>query len=213
MYRITTILFFGVLVLGAGPADAQSGRDFGATFGFNRATLESSVDLGVHSAGAAGIVVRQSLFGPVALQTELLLNQKGTEVDSEEGGGIAYSAAYADLPVLLHVVTPRFRSVRIYGEAGGYGGVKMFERQTPASGQLNISLRTGTSFYRRVDAGALAGIGAMFPFRDRQISFIVRYSRGLVDVARDVDEQPFPEAEFPKNGKTRTWTLQFRFGF
>lgn len=213
MYRVTTILFLCVLVLGAGPADAQSGREYGATFGFNRATLESSVDLGTHSAAAAGIIVRQSLSGPVALQTELLLNQKGTEVDREGGGGIAYSAAYAEVPVLLHVAAPRFRTVRIYGEVGGYGGVKMFERQTPASGQLNISLRTGTSFYHRVNAGALAGIGATFSLRERQISFIVRYSHGLVDVARDVDEQPFPEAEFPEDGKTRTWTLQFRFGF
>lgn len=203
----------GLLVAASNPVNAQSERDYGLAVGYNRATMQSPAELSMHSAFSIGVVARQPLLGRVSLQSELLLNQKGAEVEGDDGGGIAYGVGYLELPLLLHAATPRFHSVTIYGEAGGYGSLKIFERLTSASGELNISLRTGTSFYRRVDAGALVGLGATVPFGERRLSFIVRREWGLVDVARDVERQPFPEVAFPEAGENRAWSLQFRFGF
>lgn len=214
MWRLYTVLLLTLVLSCVGKeADAQSGREYGATLGFNWTTLASPSEVGLHSAFSGGVVLRQPLYGPVSLQSELLLNQKGTEVDREERGGIAYGVGYLELPLVLHVVTPQIRSATLYGEAGGYGAVKVFERQTPATGELNFALRTGTSFYRRVDAGALAGIGATVPLGQRRLSFVVRREWGLVDVAKDVDSQPFESAPFPASGETRAWSLQLRFGF
>lgn len=214
MWRSYTVLLVTVVFLcSPTPADAQSGRAYGGTLGFNWTTLASPGEVGLHSAFSGGVVLRQPVYGPISLQPELLIHQKGTEVDSDQGGGIAYGVGYLELPVVLHVVTPDIRSLILYGEAGGYGAVKIFERQTPAAGELNFSLRTGTSFYRRVDAGAVAGLGATVPLRQMRLSFVVRREWGVVDVAKEVDPQPFESAPFPASGETRAWSLQLRFGF
>lgn len=214
MRRLASLLLVGILLVGRPVSvQGQGERQYGLTLGYNVATMESPTDLGVRTAFALGGVVRQPVYGAISLQSEVLLNQKGAEVDSEVGGGIEYGAVYVEVPLLIHVTMPPVRSITVHGEAGGFGAVKFLERQTPGTGNLNFSLRAETSFFRRVDAGLVAGLGATVPIRDRGLNFTVRHAWGLVDVARDVAEQPFPEAPFPAQGESRTWSLLLRFGF
>lgn len=208
-----TLLFGGLLLVGPASVCGQASPQFGLTFGVNRATMQTpSADLGGRFTFAGGLALRQPVFGPVALQSELLLNQKGAEVEDESGGGIEYGAVYLDLPLLVHVTTPSVGAVTVYGEAGGFGGVKLFERQTPGTGDLNLPLRAGTSFFRRFDTGILVGVGATIPVRGQRFNLVLRRAWGLVDVARDVGTQPFPDAAFPSRGETRTWSLLLRLG-
>lgn len=214
MRWVVCVVLLGGLLAGVPPStQGQDGPQYGLTLGFNWATLDSPARPGTHTAFAGGLVLRQHVFGPFSVQSELLLNQKGVEVDGEQGGGIAYSAGYVELPVLVHLKTPSVGAVAFHAEVGGFGGVKIFERQTPGSGELNIPLRTGRSFYRRFDIGGVAGIGATLSIRDRRLNVTLRHAWGLVNGVRNVDNQPFPEAPFPARGETRTLSLLLRFGF
>lgn len=195
------------------PLHAQEGRQFGVMLGTNWATLQSpSSDLERYFVFVGGVGLQQPLPGPVAIRTELLLSQKGAEVRSEEGGSIEFGAGYLELPLLMHLKAPSFKSITVYGEAGGYGGVKLFERQTPGD-NVNVSFDTGVSFYDRFNAGVLAGLGTKFQFRGQTLNLTVRREWGVPDVARAVDEQPFSDVTFPAEGRTRTWSLMLRFGF
>ena len=209
---VSVLLLVGVL--GGGPLHGYGqALQYGITLGVNRVTIQSpEVDPGQYFAFSGGVVVRQKVLGPASIQAELLLNQKGARIPAEPGGAIDYGAGYLELPLLIHLRMPSARSVTLYGEAGGFGGVKLFERQTPGE-NINVSFDTQTSFYRRIDAGVIAGVGAMIPIRDRRLNLTVRRAWGLRNVARAVESQPFPEAPFPAEGQTRTWSLSLRLGF
>ncbi len=172
----------------------------------------SDADLGVRPSYAIGVVLRRPLYGPVALQTELLLNQKGAAIQADGGGAIRYGAGYLDLPLLLHVTGPSLPSVTLHAEAGGFGGVKLFEQQRPGGGGLNFPLRTNTTFFNRFDAGGVVGVGATLTVGERRLNVTARHARGVVDVAQDLNEQPLPAAPFPKKAQTRTWSLMVRLG-
>lgn len=172
----------------------------------------SDADLGVRPSYALGVVLRRQLYGPVALQTEVLLNQKGAAIEAEGGGSIRYGAGYLDLPLLLHVAGPSVTSVALHAEAGGFGGVKLFEQQRPGGGGLSIPLNTGATFFNRFDAGGVVGVGATLPVGERRLNVTARHAWGLVDVAQDLNEQPLPAAPFPGEAQTRTWSLMVRLG-
>lgn len=206
------LLLVGLL---AGAPLSGHGQDlqYGIALGVNRVTMQvPGADPGGYFAFAGGLVVRQPLFGPVSIQPELLLNQKGAEIESESGGSIEYGVGYLELPVLIHLEAPSVQSVTVHGEAGGFGAVKLFERQTPGE-NFSISVDSATSFFRRYNAGVVAGVGATLPIRKRRLNLTVRRAWGLTDVARDVTDQPFPDAAFPADGETRTWSLLLRLGF
>lgn len=206
------LLFAGVCAGGPLPTQGQE-LQYGFTLGGNWGTMQSpGLDPGRHVAFAGGFVLRQPVAGPLSLQSELLLNQKGVEVESDEEGAIDYGVGYLELPLLIHLKTPSLQSVTVHGEAGGFGAVKLFERQTPGGGGLNVPIRTGVSFYRRINAGIVAGVGATVPIRGQRLNVTVRRAWGLRNVARDVPNQPFSEAPFPPEGKTRTWSFLLRFG-
>ncbi|MFB6274131.1 MAG: porin family protein [Salinibacter sp.] len=213
-YVVALLLLGGLFLAPSSPLHAQDGRQFGITLGANWATMRSPIrDPASFLVFVGGIGLRQPLAGPMSLQSELLLNQKGAEIREENGGGsIEYSAGYLELPVLVHVQAPSFASVTVYGEAGGYGGVKLFERQTPGD-NVDVSFNTGPSFFHRFNAGAIAGIGATVSLRGRSLNLTVRRTWGIPDVARDVDDQPFTDVTFPDEGRTRTWSLLLRLGF
>lgn len=213
-YLLGILLAGGLFVGGPSPAHAQEDLQYGFALGVNRVTLESSAP-GTDSyfAFVGGFVLRQHLSGPLSVQSELLLNQKGVRIEAENGGAIDYGAGYLELPLLVRLETPSVRSFALHGEVGGFGAVKLFERQTPGGGDLNAALRTGVSFYRRVNAGVVTGIGATIPVRDQRFHLTVRRTWGLRDVADDVETQPFSEASFPPDGETRTWALLLRLGF
>ena len=212
--RLAVALVLLVGLLAGGPLSSPGqGTQYGVAIGLNRVTMQASgANTGSYFPFAGGFVLRQPLLGPVSIQPELLLNQKGTGIESESGGSIEYGAAYLELPLLIHLEAPAVRSVVVHGEAGGFGAVKLFERQTPG-GDLNISFDTATSFYRRYNAGVVAGIGATLPIGEQRLNLTVRRAWGLMDVAREVEDQPFPEAAFPSEGETRTWSLLLRLGF
>lgn len=208
------LLLVGLLLGPSSLIHAQEGPEFGLTLGVNRVTLQSpGAELGSYFAFSGGVVLRQHVYGPASIQAELFLNQQGARISSEEGGAIDYGAGYLDLPLLLHLQAPRVQSITLYGEAGGFGGLKVFERQTPGGGDINVAFDTGTSFYRRLNAGVIAGVGAMIPIWGSRLNLTLRRGWGVRDVAQDVTDQPFSEAPFPPEGETRTWSLLLRFGF
>jgi len=213
MRYIIALLLTGGLLLGSpSPLHAQDGRRFGLTLGANWATVQSPThDPGRYFLLVGGVGGRQPLAGPLALRSELLLTQKGAEIQGEEGGDVEYSAGYLELPLLLHLEAPSLASVTLYGEAGGYGALKIFERQTPDN--FNVSIPTGLSFFQRTNAGLLAGIGAVFSIRGRTLNVTVRRDWGLPDVARNTDAEVFSGAELPEEGRTRTWSVLLRLGF
>lgn len=185
----------------------------GGTIGFNLATVQTpNADVGIRPSYVFGVLVRQQVYGSAALQSELLLSQKGVAVLAEEGGSIRYGAGYLDLPLLIHVTGPTVQGVTVHGEAGGFGALKIFEQQRPGGGGLNLALSTETTFFKRFDAGGVAGLGATFQLGDRRFNLTARYARGMVDVAREVNDQPFTEAPFPDEARTQTWSLLLRMG-
>jgi hypothetical protein len=210
---LAVLLFVSLLLGPASQTHAQEGPEFGLVLGANRVTLHSpAAEPDDYFAFSGGVVLRQHLYGPASIQTELLLNQQGARIPSDEGGAIDYGAGYLDLPLLLHLQAPTVQSITVYGEAGGFGGLKIFERQTPGEGDINVAFDTGTSFYRRFNAGVIAGVGAMIPIRGSRLNLTLRRGWGLRDVAQDVTDQPFSEAPFPSEGETRTWSLLLRLG-
>lgn len=214
MHRFLSVVLVGSLLFG-GPLTAmgQDGTQIGGTLGFNLATMQSSeADPGFRPSYAAGVVLRQKVIGSLSLQSELLLSQKGAAIDSDAGASIRYGAAYLDLPVLVHITGPTIQRVGLHGEVGGFGAVKVFEQQRPGGGGLNLPLQTGTSFFKRFDAGPVMGLGATFSFGDRRFNLTARYAWGMMDVARSLQEQPIPTAPFPEEAQTRTWSLLVRLG-
>lgn len=183
----------------------------GLTLGLNVATLEASGDVGFRQMAAGGFVLQMDLVGPLSVEPQLLLSQKGATVKGG-GGSIRYGAGYLDLPVLLRVDGPSLGGVTTYGLAGGFGGVKVFEQQR-AGGDLSFPLNVGTSFFRRTNAGVTGGMGGRLSFgEDRRLHLVLQYEYGLVDVAQSVEEQPYEQAPFPSSAETRTWSIMVRFG-
>lgn len=210
-------LFVSVVLIGVllGPPSSAWGQDdpqFGIAVGVNLTTLAApGAETGFRQLFSGGPVARMGLIGRLSVQGELLFNQKGASVD---GGGdvIRYGASYVDLPLLLHVEGPTLGPVQLYGLAGGFGGVKLFERQR-AGGDLSLPLPdTGTSFFTRTNAGATGGIGGKIALGSSRLHLVVRYAHGLVDVARSIDEQPFAQAPFPSEARTRTVSVTLNFG-
>ena len=209
-FVIGALVLAGLLGVQASPSHGQERRQYRLALGVNQVTMQSpDADPASYATVGGGLVVRQPLLGSVSIQPELLLNQKGAEIRAEEDGGIEYGAGYLELPLLLHLKAPAVRSVVVHGEAGGFGGIKLFERQTPDD--LDVAFNTGISFFRRTNAGIIAGIGATIPIRDRRLRFTARRAWGLRNVARNVEDQPF-EVAFPARGETRTWSVLLRFG-
>lgn len=149
---------------------------------------------------------------PLSVQGELLFDQKGATVEAN-GDAIRYGVSYIDLPLLLHVKGPSLGSVTLYGLVGGFGGVKVFERQR-ADGDLSLPLQnSGTTFFERTNAGATGGLGGVLSLGGgRRLNLVERYDHGLMDVARTVDEQPFPSVPFPSEARTRTVSIRLHVG-
>jgi hypothetical protein len=205
------LVLVGLLLGVAGQARAQRSPQFGVALGLNVTTVSAPADVGVRQMVTGGVVMKMRVAGPLSLQPELLLSQKGTTVQGG-GGSIRYGAGYVNLPVLLRLDGPSLGPVSLYGVAGGFGGVKVFEQQR-AGGDLSFPLNSGTSFFRRTDAGLSAGVGGTIPLGgERRLNLVLRYEHGLVDVARSVDQQPYDQAPFPASAETRTWAVTMRFG-
>ena len=205
------LVLVGLLLGAAGQARAQRAPQFGVALGLNVTTVSAPADVGVRQMVTGGFVMKMRVAGPLSLQPELLLSQKGTTVQGGEGS-IRYGAGYLNLPVLLRVDGPSLGIVSPYGVVGGFGGVKLFEQQR-AGGDLSFPLDAGTSLFRRTDGGLTAGVGGTIPLGgERRLNLALRYEHGLVDVARSVDEQPYAQAPFPSSAETRTWAIMLRFG-
>lgn len=221
VFRFLGIVLCCVLLTG-GMQSAQGQDDtprFGVTLGLNRATLsapDAAVDPSGRYAFSGGIVARVWEHGPVSLRPELLLSQKGAVLDADQSPGIQYGAGYIELPVLLNAEVPSLGPVTPYGLAGGFGGIKVFERQQPSESDVNISFDTGASFFRRFDAGLVAGVGGHLQFGGQRLNLVVRRSWGLVDVAgppNTLEDPIFSESPaFPESATTRTWTFLLRLG-
>lgn len=212
MHRVlgTILLIGGLLVLPPG-ACGQSAPQFGMALGLNVATVDAAGDLSTRQMVSGGAVVRMGLVGPIGLESQLLLSQKGTTVEGG-GGSIRYGAVYLNLPVLLRIDGPSIGGVSLYGVGGGFGGVKIFEQQR-GGGEFSFPLNADASFFRRVDAGPTAGIGGTVPLGgERRLNLALRYEHGVVDVAESIDEQPYDQAPFPSSAETRTWSIMLRLG-
>jgi hypothetical protein len=212
MHRLLGILLLigGLLVL-APEVRGQASPQFGVAFGLNVATVDGAGDLGTRQMVSGGAVVRLGLVGPIGVESQLLLSQKGTTVEGG-GGSIRYGVGYLNLPVLLRIEGPSFGGVDLYGVGGGFGAVKIFEQER-GGGEFSFPLNAEATFFRRVDAGPTAGIGGTIPLGgERRLNLGLRYEHGVVDVAESIDEQPYDQAPFPASAETRTWSLMLRLG-
>lgn len=153
------------------------------------------------------------LLGPVSAQSELLLNQKGALV-REDDGAMRHGIGYIDLPLLLHLEGPSIGRVQPYVVGGAFGSVKLFEQQRPGSSGLSLSIDAGQTFFRRTNAGWTGGIGSAISLGyERRINLLVRYSHGVVDVARSVDlDAESAVIPLPGDAQTRTWSIMLRTG-
>jgi len=205
------LLLIGGLLALPPEARAQSAPQFGIALGLNVSTVDAAGDLSTRQMISGGAVMRLGLIGPLGLESQLLLSQKGTTVEGG-GGSIRYGAGYLNLPVLLRVEGPSLGGVNLYGVGGGFGAVKLFEQQR-GGGDFSFPLNADVSFFRRVDAGPTAGIGGTLPLGgDRRLNLGLRYEHGLVDVAEPIDEQPYEQASFPASAETRAWSIMVRLG-
>ena len=205
------LLLLGLL-LGRPAAAQDQGPKFGATFGLNLATLRvSTADVGVRQLFSGGLVAQMDVGGPFAVQSQLLFSQKGAVLIDGENA-IRYGASYVDLPLQLRVQGPSLGSVTLHGLVGGFGGLKAFESQRAGRSGLSLSLDTGTSFFRRTNAGLMGGLGGEIPIgTDRRLRLVVQYAQGLTNVARTVEEQPL-SVPFPSEAYTRTVSVMLRLG-
>jgi len=215
--RSSLALLLTLLLAAPGPAAAQFSDlpiQWGATLGFNLASLQSDeVDVSTRTAFSGGLVAQVALPGPVSVQPELLFTQKGGAVATREGSGeVRYGANYIELPVAVRIEGPQIRMVQPHLLGGGFGGIKLFERQTAGGGEIRFPIDTETSFFQRTNAGVLVGLGATLSVGEGRLGLEVRYARGLVDVGQDLDAQDFPLAPFPRDARTETWLFLVRFG-
>jgi hypothetical protein len=212
--RTRLVLLLGLFLVAAGPAQAQEGPQVGVALGVNVATLDApSAETSTRQLVTAGVVARMGVAGPVSVQGELLFSQKGATVTAN-GDAIRYGGGYLDLPLMLRVQGPTLGPVVLHGLAGGFGGLKIFERQR-AGGDLSLPLPDAdTNFFERTNAGLTGGLGGTVELGSgRRLNLVVRYSHGLVDVARAVDDQPFSSVPFPPEARTRTVSLLVHVGF
>jgi len=151
------------------------------------------------------------VLGPFSVQGELSFDQKGATVEAN-GDAIRYGVSYVDLPLMLRLNGPTLGPVALYGLAGGVGGVKVFERQRAAD-DLSLPLPDpGTDFFERTNAGVTGGLGGTISLRrGRTLNLVVRYTHGLMNVARPIDDQPFA-VPFPTKAKTRTVSIRVHVG-
>lgn len=215
MRRLVGVLLLASLLVGGVSPQAwgQVDPQVGVTIGGTLATLESpDDDVGNRTTYVLGLLLRQQAVKPLSLQAELLLSQKGTEVEADGGGALQYGAGYLELPILVHVEAPPVKTVTLHAEAGGFGAVKLYEQQRSGSGSISIPFGVTESFFHRFDAGLTGGLGVSVPIGTRRLNLTIRHERGLVDVARTVEDQPFSSAPFPTEGQTRTWSLLLRLG-
>lgn len=198
------------------PASAQKqSPQLGFTIGVNLATLEApDANPDIRQLLSLGLVAQMDVVGPLSAEGQFLLAQKGAVVQQGENA-IRYGATYVELPLLLRVKGPSLGSVTLYGRAGGFGGLKVFETQRAGSQGLSLRLEdlgTDVSFFRRTNAGVVGGMGGKIALGGgRRLRLAVQYSHGLVDVARSIDEQPF-SAPFPTEAYTRTVSIMLRLG-
>jgi hypothetical protein len=207
------VSLIGILSFAPVSAQAQEDPQFGLAFGLNLATLEApAVRTSVRALASGGVVARVGIGGPLSVQGELTFEQKGATVEAD-GDAIRYGVGYVDLPLMLRADGPTIGPVALYGLAGGFGGVKVFERQR-AAGDVNLPLPdSGTAFFERTNVGLTGGLGGTISLRSgRTLTLVVRYTHGLVDGARALDEQPFT-VSFPSEAETRTVSIRMHVGF
>lgn len=215
MRRLVCVgLVAGLALIQPLSVQGQTSPDFGMTLGLNLATLEGSTgDLGLRQLFVGGAVAQVKIAGPVSAQSELLLNQKGALVRAEDRA-MRHGIAYVDLPLLLHLEGPSMGRVQPFVTGGAFGSIKLFEQQRPGSSGLSLAIDTGTTFFRRMNAGWTGGLGTAFSMRrERRINLLVRYSHGVVDVARSVDPDAASDViPLPGDAQTRTWSIMLRTG-
>mgnify|MGYP006271561635 CR=1 FL=1 len=193
-------------------AHAQWSADLGATLGFSWASLDAD-SAGGRSTFQGGVTARIEREGaPLSLRSGLLFAQKGTAVEGAEGGELQYGANYLHLPVVLHAQGPSISIVTPYVQAGGFGSLKIFERQSAGGDGIRVPIETDESFFQRTDAGLMVGVGAELLLGERPLGVTIRYAHGLVDVAQDIGEQVFPDTPFPSPAQTRVWTVGLELG-
>lgn len=212
MRPLLVLLLVSSLLLPSTPdANGQIDPELGITFGLNVTTLDAPTEGDLRQMAAGGLIATWPLTGPLALESQLVLNQKGTVVNGADGR-IRYGAGYLDLPLHLRVDGPSLRSLIPHLTIGGFGGLKLFEQQR-AGGEFRFPLGGAPAFFKRINAGLSGSLGGMLPIGGgRQLMLSLYYQHGLLDVARAVDDQPYENAPFPMTAHTRTWSVRVRFG-
>jgi hypothetical protein len=178
--RATTLLLLALAV----PALA-SGQDFGVKAGANSAdivvkVINPAVIAPAHGSQigfAGGIFGTRRLTSILGIETDVFFARKGSK--SKTGSGAAFVFDYFTVPVLARVKISGSSPVRIHLVGGPELGYRI--RASLVSGADKILYN---DFIKVYDLGGTAGGCAEFG----RFSFDIRYTRGLVNVARNTGD-------------------------
>jgi hypothetical protein len=173
-----------------------SDADLAGTAGFTGGSAKAKRRIG----GQFGIYLAHPLSSNVSLQPELHYIQKGTraqaiitDIEGQESmrGEVAVRMSYYEVPLLLRVDMggQRLRSFLVAGPsvATRVGCDVTLTRDGSTVGadcDLQIDGLPTTDPFKRYDIGGIIGFGIASRGAGRAMSVQVRYSRGLVSIAR-----------------------------
>ena len=209
--RRVACLTVALLVLAASPVAAQVSGDIGISVGLNASTLHSSTDdgLGFRSSAVGGVYGRLDVAGPVDLRSDLLFSQKGVAVSGDQAE-LVYQANYLELPVLIRGQLPVLDQFDLRLMAGPAVALKIFEQQTFRRSTINVSA-DNAPFFERTDVGITVGAAANLGTDEAPLGLDVRYTLGLVDATRSVEEQSGNIPAFPESGRNGALTVLVSF--
>jgi len=202
-----------LLTLASISASAQGITDKGVKVGLNMSTLSSNFDIDFKSklGFIAGGFLTFGLPGGLAFQPELLYSNKGAKYEERFDGDVAklwIILNYLEMPLLVKYGFPMSGGSQltpsIYG--GPYGAYRLsgkskieFDGQTQTEDINSDEMKT-------IDYGLVFGAGLDFPMGRGKITFDLRYSLGLANLAKN----QVGEDEVTKN---RSFQAMIGYGF
>lgn len=134
----------------------------------------------LHLGAALGGFVTHRIRPGLAIQSELIIHDKGADFVDASGQPADQALLYAELPVFARYDVPLGELVSVYGLAG------------PGLAILIDSKRLDRDQLRPFDVTVTAGLGVDLYTPARYVSFDVRAGLGLIDALSDGDRSARP---------------------
>ncbi len=201
----TLLCFLGAFLLPlvfAAPAEAQ-GREYAAVIGATFPTLRGVDGLESRSGSMGGLRIVRPLPGPLALQTEFLVVNRGAGATSDffDGDGLEFDAV--EIPVLLRFSAAPRGTFLPHFYAGPYLAFQVRCRvegtSTDCDDRPGISTRT-------VDVGGVAGSGISLGAGPLSLTGGLRYGFGVSSLAE------FDMEDAREEARHGAWSLYLAVG-